>query len=111
MAATTPTLMAVNRVPAHRAGDFERIIRERIAPALRAVRPELADHWQMLRASTEEEVAVFVFLSHAGDESQWLLEPILVEACGEEEARALLAALEDLLLDTQTAWPLTPVEV
>ena len=76
------SLIALNRVIAARADDFEGWLRTVVLPAV-AKKPELAQRWEVLRSTDAVDGVVnFVFLFQGGPLEDWDLEPMLEEALG-----------------------------
>jgi hypothetical protein len=94
--------IALTHVKADRADDVERLVREVLAPLVQRTRPHLAEKWQFLRPDGEpsgEGVIIYATLFY-GEASldEWDLEPMFVEAFGEEEGRRRNQQLDDLLI-------------
>lgn len=108
---STPTLIAINHVPADRAADFEQWLGAVVVPAVQEHRPEQMGRWQVLRAPEADGAVVFVFLFQGGDPSEWELQPLLELAHGPEAAERLMAELGGMLKDEQYGWELAPVDL
>ncbi|MGZ4426897.1 MAG: hypothetical protein ACXVXC_10915 [Nocardioidaceae bacterium] len=111
MELTDLSLLAVNRVPAAKAHDFEEFLRMRLLPATRKARPELTTRWCAYSAGTEDGIAVYVFAFEGGTPEDWHLEPILKDALGADEAGRILAEMDELLVEEQLGWELTPLDL
>lgn len=79
-----------------RAGDFEKLLLEKVAPAVRAQRPELDGRWHLLKATgpadDDESVITYAFVFDGGDLDDWDLNTLLPAHYGEEEAARLFTA-------------------
>ena len=106
------TLLAVNRVIAARADDFEGWLRTVVLPAV-AKKPELAQRWEVLRSTDDaaDGVVNFVFLFQGGPLEDWDLEPMLEEALGVDGASRAMSQFADMLADQQQAWSLARVDL
>ena len=111
MELTDLSLLAVNRVRADRAHEFEEFLRMRLLPATRKAQPELTSRWRAYSAGTEDGIAVYVFAFEGGRPEDWQLEPVLKEALGEAEAGRILAEMDELLVEEQTGWELTALDL
>jgi hypothetical protein len=110
MLAGDPTLIAVNRVLADRADDFEQWLRTVVVPAVRTHHPEMENRWQVLRSAVQDDgVVPFVFLFAGGDPAEWDLQPLLEQAHGADGAARALAAMDEMLEGEQLGWPVTEV--
>jgi hypothetical protein len=91
------THIFLNPVAADRAEEFEKFLLDVAAPAVRAQRPELADRWRLLRASTPEDadasIVTYAMVFDGGElEDDWELDKLLPAHYGQEEADRLGAA-------------------
>ena len=105
------SLIALNRVIAARADDFEGWLRTVVLPAV-AKKPELAQRWEVLRSTDAADGVVnFVFLFQGGPLEDWDLEPMLEEALGVDGASRAMSQFADMLADQQQAWSLARVDL
>ena len=105
------SLIALNRVVAARADDFEGWLRTVVLPAV-AKKPELAQRWEVLRSTgAADGVVNFVFLFQGGPPEDWDLEPMLEEALGADGASRAMSQFADMLADQQQAWSLARVDL
>ena len=93
-----PKFVAVTRVRAGREQEFEELVPV-IAAASEQARPHLNGQWHLLRPDTDETssgAAVYMFLFY-GDvpPDMWELEPLLIEAHGEEQGQRLAQQFDD----------------
>jgi hypothetical protein len=108
MAGSEQTLIAINRVRAERADDFEEFLRAVVVPATRAHRPDLEGRWRVLRAGAAEDgVVVFAFVCEGGVPTDWEMRPILEASLGVDGADAALRRFGELLTQRQEGWFLT----
>lgn len=91
------------------AGDFEKLLSDKVIPAVDRARKDLAERWQVYRGEDQDDRAVFVFLLEGDDPAQWELGPVLTDALGSEEGREVLEQFERLLLQEQQVVRLRPV--
>jgi hypothetical protein len=106
-----PRFMALTRVKAGRADEFETFLREVVAPAVAQARPNASGLWQTLIPDANSELSqtdaqgvaaapagtyVFVFY---GDLSldEWDLGPVFTEVHGEEKGNNLAREFEDFV--------------
>jgi hypothetical protein len=105
-----PTMIAINSVLADRADEFEQWLRSIVVPASNRLRPESRGRWRVLRASEADDgVVVFAFVFEGGEPDDWELEPILVEALGQDGANDALATFAGMLKGGQQSWAFTEV--
>lgn len=102
-----PKFMAVTSVRAGREADFEKFVREVIAPAVQRERPELADMWQTLRPTREPvegdtRAYVFVFYGDATLDD-WELTTLFTAVYGDEEGARRHEEFVDMM-DEQTVY-------
>lgn len=110
MPSDEPTLIAINRVLADRADEFEAWLRTVVVPAMNDHRPNLHGRWRVLRATEADDGAVvFAFVCEGGTPEDWELDPVLEEALGSEGAGKALATFTECLQEEQTGWSFTPV--
>jgi hypothetical protein len=103
-------MIAINSVLADRADEFEDWLRSVVVPAANEFRPETRNLWRVLRASeADDDVVVFAFVFEGGQPDDWELEPILVEALGQDGANDALAAFAGMLKGEQRSWAFTEV--
>jgi len=84
--------LVLHPVQAERAGDFERFVREVVAPAVRARRPDLDSRWRVMRsAEAVGGVVTYAFLLEGGSLTEdWELDVVLPAHYGEQEAERLV---------------------
>jgi hypothetical protein len=112
VASSEPTLIAINRVLADRADEFEDWLRTVVAPAANERRPDLRGRWRVLRATEpDDDVVVFAFVFDGGQPEDWELEPLLVEALGQDGAADALATFAGMLKGEQQGWAFTQVRL
>jgi hypothetical protein len=110
VADSEPTMIAINSVVAERADEFEEWLRSVVVPACNERRPETRGLWRVLRATEADNgVVVFAFVFQGGVPDDWELEPILVEALGQDGADDALAAFAGMLKGEQQSWAFTEV--
>jgi hypothetical protein len=110
MPSDEPTLIAINRVLADRADEFEAWLRTVVVPAMNDHRPNLHGRWRVLRATEADDGAVvFAFVCEGGAPGDWLLNPVLEEALGQEGAKQALATFSGMLQENQRGWWFNPV--
>jgi hypothetical protein len=108
MAGAEQTLIAINRVRADRADDFEEFLRSVVVPATKGQRPDLDGRWRVLRATgAEDGVVVFAFVCEGGVPTDWELRPILEASLGSEGADRAMRRFGELLTQEQEGWFLT----
>ena len=112
MASSEPTIIAINQVLTDRADEFEDWLRTVVVPAARERRPESRGRWRVLRATEpDDDVVVFAFLFEGGEPEDWELEPLLVEALGQDGAADALATFAGMLKGEQQGWAFTQVRL
>lgn len=112
MAGSEQTLIAINRVRADRADEFEDYLRTVVVPATRGQRPDLDGRWRVLRATGPEDgVVVFAFVCEGGLPTDWELRPIFEASFGAEGADRAMERFGDLLMKRQEGWFLTPMQL
>jgi hypothetical protein len=94
--------ISLTHVWSDRADDVERFVQEVIVPLVQRTRPHLADKWQLLRPdgeSSDDGVIIYATLFY-GEASldEWDLEPMFVEAFGEEEGQRRNQQFGDLVV-------------
>jgi hypothetical protein len=108
MTGVEQTLIAINRVRADRADDFEAFVRAVVVPATRGQRPDLDGRWRVLRATAAEDgVVVFAFVCEGGVPTDWELRPVLEASLGREGADSAMRRFGELLIQEQEGWFLT----
>ena len=112
MSSPEPTLIAINRVRADRADDFEAWLRTVVAPAERKHTPHLVGRWRALRSTeVEDGVVVFAFVFSGGTEEDWELQPLLERALGVQGAERALADMRGMLTEDQYGWSFSDVRL
>lgn len=112
MSEPVPSHVAVNPVRSDRADDFENWLRTVVVPAADQHRPESRGRWQVLRGEEADGVTPFVFLFYGGGSlADWDLPALLEQALGPEDGRRALRTAEEMFVDEQSAWSLTPVSL
>ena len=111
MARSEPTLIAINPVVADRADEFEEWLRSVFVPVSNERRPEQRGRWRVLRATeVDDGVVVFAFVCEGEDADHWDMEPMLVEALGQDGADHALARFAGMLKGgDQQGWTFTEV--
>src|SRR3954471_17792547 len=103
-------LIAINRVLADRADEFEAWLRTVVVPVMNDHRPNLRGRWRVLRATEADDgPVVFAFVCEGGAPGDWLLNPVLEEALGQEGAKQALATFSGMLREHQRGWWFNPV--
>src|SRR3954462_8505916 len=103
MPSDEPTLIAINRVLADRADEFEAWLRTVVVPAMTDHRPNLYGRWRVLRTTEAAAGAVvFAFVCEGGPPEDWELYPGLEEARASEGAEKVLATFTEFRQDEQT---------
>jgi hypothetical protein len=94
--------IALTHVKADRADDLEKFVQEVIVPLVQRTRPHLAEKWHLLRPDGEpSDDGVFIYATlFYGEASldEWDLEPMFVEAFGEEEGQRRNQQFGDLVV-------------
>ena len=107
--ASDEKILVRNEVDPDKAKDFDKLLTDKVAPAVESARKDLSKRWQAFRSDDEDGRAVFFFLFDGDDIDEWELEPILTDALGEEEAAEVLKQFTGMLLEEQTVTPLRPL--
>ena len=112
MSSPEPTLIAINRVRADRADEFEDWLHTVVVPAMREHAPHQEGRWRALRGTEAEDgVVVFAFVFSGGPEEDWELQPLLEKALGAEGADRALADMRGMLTEEQYGWSFSDVRL
>jgi hypothetical protein len=102
-----PRFIAINHIKAGHEAAFETFVRDVIVPTVRQARPELADQWQTLRPSDDQQASgrPYIVLFY-GDRplDDWDLTPLLKEVHGEDQGAQLDEQFEAFYESEQTIY-------
>jgi hypothetical protein len=100
-------------ITAARADDFDTFLRDVVAPAVEARRPQVAGRWRALKPDKRDgDCLTYVFLFDGGDlDADWDLVPVFEEHYGADEAARLFEQWGGMAPETeQWAGALVPID-
>lgn len=108
MTTGSPRFVVATQVKAGRDDDFEAFMRDVVVPAEVRVRPQQVGMWQLMRPAADQPEGVsraWIMTFHGPSTlDDWSLEPLFVEAYGEDASREHLRLFEDMVEGEQTVY-------
>ena len=107
---SSPRYVLATHVKAGRDADFEKFMREVVAPADVQARPHLVGKWQLLRPAADQPEgatrAWLMFFEGPSALDDWNLEPLFEEAYGADKSREHMQYFDDMVEGEQTVYAL-----